>query len=122
MKRLILLMALVLGAATILQAKEITVRGKLQKTVESGGWLIVASDTKYLIINPANFQKNDWFKESTKVEAVGEVKEVMTAFMEGTPFEVKTMQPANQAVAVPAQDNRRVTRVMVVGDSIVQAQ
>ena len=121
MKRLLLLMALVLGAATILQAKEITVRGKLQKTVESGGWLIVASDTKYLILNPKNFQSNAWFKESTNVEAVGEVKEVMTTFMEGTPFEVRTMQPEDQAVATPGE-NRRVTRVMIVGDSIVQAQ
>jgi uncharacterized protein YggE len=127
MKRLIFItsvLALMLGAATVLQAKEITVRGKLQKTVESGGWLIVSGDTKYLILNPTNFQKNPWFKESTNVEAVGEVKEVMTTFMEGTPFEVKTMQPADQAqaVATPAQDNKRVTRVMVVGDSIVQAQ
>jgi uncharacterized protein YggE len=116
-------MALVLGAATILQAKEITVRGKLQKTAESGGWLIVASDGKYLILNPANFQKNAWFKESTNVEAVGEVKEVMTTFMEGTPFEVKTMQPADQAVATPGPEgNRLLTRVMIIGDSIVQAQ
>ena len=126
MKRLLIIMALVLGAATILQAKEITVRGKLQKTVESGGWLIVAApDTKYLILNPRDFQTNDWFKESTRVEAVGEIKEVMTSFMEGTPFEVKSMKPTdqNQAVATPAQnDNKRVTRVMVVGDSIVQAQ
>src|SRR6185369_13638627 len=125
MKRLLFItsiLALVLGAATVLQAKEITVRGKLQKTVEAGGWLIVG-DTKYLILNPANFQKNDWFKESTKVEAVGEVKEVMTTFMEGTPFEVKTMQPADQAVASPgASENKRLTRVMVVGDSVVQAQ
>jgi len=123
MKRLLIIMALVLGAATILQAKEITVRGKLQKTVESGGWLIVAGDTKYLILNPRNFQGNAWFKESTNVEAVGEVKEVMTTFMEGTPFEVKTMQPADQAVATPGRDeNRRVTRVMVAGDSRIQAQ
>lgn len=123
MKRLLLLMALVLGAATILQAKEITVRGKLQKTVESGGWLIVSGDTKYLILNPRNFQNNPWFKESTNVEAVGEVKEVMTTFMEGTPFEVKTMQPVDQAVATPGRDeSRRVTRVMITGDSIIQAQ
>ena len=123
MKRLLLITALILGAATILHAKEITVRGKLQKTVESGGWLIAASDDKYLILNPRNFQSNAWFKESTNVEAVGEVKEVMTTFMEGTPFEVKTMQPADQAVATPgSNDNRRVTRVMIVGDSIVQAQ
>ena len=124
MKRLLIIMALMLGAATILQAKEITVRGKLQKTAESGGWLIVAaSDTKYLILNPVKFQDNPWFKEATRVEAVGEIKEVMTSFMEGTPFEVKSMQPADQAVTTPGGDNnRRVTRVMVAGDSIVQAQ
>ena len=130
MKRLLLItsvMAVILATATVLHAKEITVRGKLQKTVEAGGWLIVSGDTKYLILNPSNFQSNPWFKESTNVEAVGEVKEVMTAFMEGTPFEVKSMQPvdrtADQAVATPGRDdNRRVTRVMVAGDSIVQAQ
>ena len=125
MKRLQLMtgvLALILAATTVLQAKEITVRGKLQKTVEANGWLIVSNDTKYLILNPRNFQGNAWFKESTNVEAVGEVKEVMTTFMEGTPFEVKSMQPADQAVATPARDDRRVTRVMVAGDSIIQAQ
>src|SRR5918993_2654400 len=95
MKRLLLItsvMAVILGTATILHAKEITVRGKLQKTVEAGGWLIVSGDTKYLILNPKNFEGNAWFKEATNVEAVGEVKEVMTTFMEGTPFEVKSMK------------------------------
>jgi uncharacterized protein len=126
MKRLLLtisLMALILGAATVLQAKEITIRGKLQKTVESGGWLIVANDTKYLILNARSFQSHAWFKESTNVEAVGETKDVMTTFMEGTPFEAKTLQPVDQAAASPGRDdNRRVTRVLVAGDSIVQAQ
>ena len=124
MKRLLLItsvMAVILGTATVLHAKEITVRGKLQKTVEAGGWLIVKDDTKYLILNPKNFDSNDWFKVGTNVEAVGEVKEVMTTFMEGTPFEVKSMRPldkADQAAITPG----RLTRVMVVGDSIVQAQ
>ena len=126
MKRLLTItgaVALLLAVTTILHAKEITVRGKLQKTVESGGWLIAASDAKYLILNAKNFQSNSWFKESTKVEAVGETKEVMTTFMEGTPFEAKSMQPIDQAVATPAQnDNRRLSRVMVSGDSIVRAQ
>ena len=128
MKRLLLIttvMAVILGTATVLHAKEITVRGKLQKTVEAGGWLIVSGDTKYLILNPKNFQSNEWFKEATNVEAVGEVKEVMTTFMEGTPFEVKSMKPVDkvdQAVATPGRDDRRVTRVMITGDSIVQAQ
>ena len=126
MKRTLLIagvVALVLASATILHAKEITVRGKLQKTVEAGGWLIVASDAKYLILNAKNFQSNSWFKESTSVEAVGETKDVMTTYMEGTPFEAKSMQPVEQNVATPGRDdNRRVTRVMVAGDSIVQAQ
>lgn len=127
MKRLFLIpamMALVLGAATVLNAKEITVRGKLQKTAEAGGWLIVARDTKYLLLNAKDFQSNSWFKESTNVEAVGETKDVMTTFMEGTPFEAKSLKPyEQQATATPGSgDNRRVTRVMVAGDSIIQAQ
>jgi uncharacterized protein len=126
MKRTLLItgvVAFVLASATVLHAKEITVRGKLQKTVEAGGWLIAASDAKYLILNAKTFQSNAWFKESTNVEAVGETKDVMTTFMEGTPFEAKSMQPIEQNVATPGRDeNRRVTRVMVAGDSIVQAQ
>jgi uncharacterized protein len=126
MKRLFLIstiVAIVLGAATASYAKEITIRGKLQKTVEEGGWLIAARDAKYLLLNAKTFQNNSWFKESTGVEAVGETKEVMTTFMEGTPFEAKSVKPVEQQAATAgAQDNRRVTRVMVAGDSIVQAQ
>src|SRR5215211_1943583 len=106
MKRLLLIgavMALVLGTATALHAKEITIRGKLQKTVEAGGWLIVNEGGKYLILNAKNFQNNAWFKESTGVEAVGETKDVMTTFMEGTPFQAKSIQPVDQAVATPAR-------------------
>jgi uncharacterized protein len=124
MKRTLILtglVAVILATATILNAKEITIRGKLQKTAEAGGWLIVGGDAKYLILNAKNFQSNGWFKEATNVEAVGETKDVMTTFMEGTPFEAKSMQPVDQATATP-NDNRRVTRVMVAGDSIVQAQ
>jgi len=125
MKRLFLftgVMAVVLSTAAVLHAKEITVRGKLQKTVESGGWLIVEREAKYLILNAKNFQNNSWFKESTNVEAVGETKEVMTTFMEGTPFEAKSMKPVGQAAVTSGRDDRRVSRVMVTGDSIVQAQ
>ncbi len=127
MKRLILItgvIAVVLSATTILHAKEITVRGKLQKTVEAGGWLVVERDAKYLILNSKDYQKHEWFKEGTNVEAVGETRDVMTTFMEGKPFEAKSMKPIeDQGVATPGRDdNRRVSRVMVVGDSIVQAQ
>ncbi|HEU4934445.1 MAG TPA: SIMPL domain-containing protein [Pyrinomonadaceae bacterium] len=125
MKRLFLLttvMALVLGAATASHAKEITVRGKLQKTVEAGGWLIVNRDSKYLLLNAKDFQNNSWFKESTNVEAVGETKEVMTTFMEGTPFEAKSLKPLDQQAVTTGGNDRRVTRVNVTGDSIIQAQ
>ena len=126
MKRLFFIpamLALVLSAATFTCAKEITVRGKLQKTAEAGGWLIVNRDSKYLLLNAKDFQNNSWFKESSNVEAVGETKEVMTTFMEGTPFEAKSLKAVEQQAATAAGgDNRRVTRVNVVGDSIVQAQ
>lgn len=106
-------------------AKEITVRGKLQKTVEHGGWLIAATKQKYLILNAQRFQSESWFKESTEVEATGEVKtDVMTMYMEGTPFEVRTMQPVQQggSNSQTATATRSTTRVMVSGDSLVQAQ
>lgn len=125
MKRLLLItgiIALVIGTANVLHAKEITVRGKLQKTVEAGGWLIVSGETKYLILNARNYQSNDWFKESTNVEAVGETKDVMTTYMEGTPFEAKSMKPIDQQAVTPGRDDRRATRVMITGDSTVQAQ
>lgn len=125
MKRLFLLttmMALVLGTAIASHAKEITVRGKLQKTVEAGGWLIVNRDNKYLLLNAKDFQSNSWFKDATNVEAVGETKEVMTTFMEGTPFEAKTLKAVDQQAVTSGSSDRRVTRVNVVGDSIIQAQ
>src|SRR2546428_12977442 len=78
-------------------AKEITVRGKLQRTVEAGGWVLVADKQKYLILNPQKFQKEKWFKEGTAVEATGETKAAMTIYMEGTPFEVRSMRPFEQS-------------------------
>lgn len=109
-------------------ATEVTVRGRLQKTVEPGGWLIVSDGHKYLILNAQRFQKESWFKEAAEVEASGDTKsDVMTTFMEGTPFEVRSMRPLAQGLAVGNQavtggDPRRLTRVTVSGDSIVQAQ
>ena len=109
-------------------APEITLRGRLQKTVEPGGWLIVADGQKYLLLNAQRFQKESWFKEATEVEATGETKsDVMTTYMEGTPFEVRSLRPLAQGPAggnqaVSGGDTRRLTRVTVSGDSIVQAQ
>jgi uncharacterized protein YggE len=129
MKRLLIaacVIAVVLSTAGALVAKEITVRGRLQKTVESGGWLINEGKGKYLILNARDFQKESWFKESTEVEAVGNTKpDVLTSQMEGVPFEVSSMHPVEPKQAssgIVTGDARRLTRVLVAGDSIVQAQ
>ncbi len=108
-------------------AKEMTIRGRLQPTVEPGGWVIVSDNQKYLILNQQRFRNESWFKEANEVEAVGDTKpDVMTTYMEGTPFEVRTMRPL---AAGPAAEQAKgqsgsgeLTRVIVSGDSIVQAQ
>lgn len=116
--------ALVAVFATQVFAKEITVHGRLQRTVEAGGWVIVSGDQKYLILNAQRFQNEKWFAEGNEVEAVGETKSgVMTIYMEGTPFEVRTMRPLAQGGSGGNQnESRSITRVMVTGDSIVSAQ
>ena len=103
-------------------AKEMTVRGRLQRTVEAGGWVIAAGNQKYLILNAQRFQNEKWFAEANEVEAVGETKDVMTTFMEGTPFEVRTMRPLAAGGSGNQNDSRSLTKVLVTGDSIVSAQ
>ncbi len=106
-------------------AREITVRGSLQRTVEAGGWLIVDQGNKYLLLNSQRFQSESWFKEGMQVEAIGEPKpDVVTTQMEGTPFEVRSMRPINQSAnqTVTGGSSKRITKVTVMGDSVVQAQ
>ncbi len=104
-------------------AKEITVRGKLQQTVEPGGWVINTGNEKYLILNKQKFQNEDWFKEQTSVEATGEIKDVMTTYMEGKPFEVRLMHPVQDRDATNSGPNPSgVTRVLVIGEAMVNAQ
>lgn len=115
----VILVALLAGPG---YAKETTVRGRLQKTVESGGWLIVSGSQKYLILNAPRFQSETWFAESNEVEAQGETKsDVMTIYMEGTPFEVSMMRPLQGSLVRTQTESRALTRVLVTGDSIVQA-
>jgi len=106
---------------TEIVAKEVTIRGRLQPTVEAGGWIINANDGKYLILNAQRFQSENWFAEATQVEAVGETKTgVVTTYQEGTPFEARTMAPVG-ASAVQTE-LKGLTKVAVTGDSIIQAQ
>src|SRR2546425_70127 len=88
-KTLVVLSAFALCAlfATQAWAKDITIRGRLQKTVEAGGWVILAEKQKYLILNAQKYANEKWFAEGSEVEATGEIKSgVMTIYMEGTPF------------------------------------
>ena len=101
-----------------------TLRGRLQRTVEAGGWLVVENNQKYLLLNAQRFQNEHWFKEGVEVEAVGETKNVMTIYMEGTPFEAQSLRPlaTQEGQQIVPGGDRRVTRVVVSGDSLVQAQ
>jgi uncharacterized protein YggE len=105
-------------------AKELTVQGRLQRTVEPGGWVIAAGTQKYLILNSQRFQNEQWFAEGNEVESVGDTRpDVVTTQMEGTPFEARTMRPLAQGGSGGSQNELRgLTKVSVTGDSIVQAQ
>lgn len=118
-------LALIALVAAQAWAKEITVRGRLSQTVEAGGWLIVADTEKYLVLNAANFQNEAWFRVNEEVEAKGETRPgTITTYQEGTPFEVRSMRPVGggQVKATEGGDARRLTRVHLIGDAIVQAQ
>lgn len=108
-------------ATTIGTGSDRTVRGRLQRTVEAGGWLIVDGTQKFLLINAHRFQNESWFKEGVEVEAIGETKEVMTVYMEGTPFEAQSLKLAQAGQQVTSPD-RSKTRVTVSGDSIVHVR
>ena len=116
--------ALVALLSTQVFAMEMDVRGRLQRTVEAGGWLIVSGEQKYLILNAQRFQNEKWFAEGNEVEAVGDTKSgVVTIYMEGTPFEVRTMRPlAPGGSGANQSELRGITKVMVTGDSIINAQ
>src|SRR2546430_3226255 len=87
-------------AAAQTTTKELTVVGRLTPTVEAGGWLIVADYGKYLILNARAYQGEAWFREGSAVEATGEVRQdVMTAQMEGVPFQVRSMRARGRGAA-----------------------
>ena len=118
--------------------KEITIEGRLARTVEAGGWLIVADYGKYLILNSRQFQSEPWFREGATVQATGEARQdAVTIYQEGMPFQARTMRARGRAPSGAAQPGgnqggnqggasavagRSVTRVVVTGDATVRAQ
>ena len=124
-------LALALAPSVAAQAtgrgERLTVEGSLARTVESGGWVINASSSKYLILNPQRFQSESWFREGAAVVAEGETKpDVVTTFQEGMPFEVRTMRPQRQDELGARGDapgaGRGLTRVTVSGDAVVESR
>jgi uncharacterized protein YggE len=109
-------------------AKEITVRGQLARTVEAGGWLIVADTdeqtTKYLLLNAKRFQNESWFRAGVTVDATGETKpDAITIYQEGVPFEARTLQQVGSSSAHQgALKAKGPTRVIVSGEAVVQAE
>src|SRR5919202_5279088 len=78
--------------------KEITIEGRLARTVEAGGWLIVADYGKYRILNSRQFQSEPWFREGSAVEATGEARQdALTIYQEGMPFQARTMRARGRA-------------------------
>ncbi|MDT7543321.1 MAG: uncharacterized protein QOE33_3225 [Acidobacteriota bacterium] len=121
--------ALCLSIAAVAAAQEVTVRGRLGRTVEAGGWTLVAAKQKYLVINAAKWKDESWFREGAEVEATGSVhRDVVTTQMEGTPFEARTMGPmgaapdASDGAAQQQLKMNGVTRVVVTGDSLVRSR
>ncbi|HEX7177017.1 MAG TPA: SIMPL domain-containing protein [Pyrinomonadaceae bacterium] len=125
----------VFAAQAAAASKEITVRGQLRPTVESGGWVIVAGEQKYLLINADRFKGESWFRKDAEVEAVGETKNAITIYMEGTPFEARTLRPTGKRAeeSAAASGNgaltggaaaavAELTRITVSGEATVQAQ
>jgi uncharacterized protein YggE len=96
-------LALALAAQAAARQGEITIEGRLARTVEAGGWLIVSDAGKYLILNPRNYQSQTWFREGATVEATGEARQgVVTVFQEGVPFQVRTMRGKGRGASQPA--------------------
>jgi uncharacterized protein YggE len=96
---------LALAANAVRAQGEITVEGRLTRTTEAGGWLISADAGKYLILNARRFQSEAWFREGTVVVATGSVSnDTMTTYMEGLPFQVRTLRPRKGGAPNPNGD------------------
>ncbi|HEV2706515.1 MAG TPA: SIMPL domain-containing protein [Pyrinomonadaceae bacterium] len=131
-------LTLSLAVQSFAASRDLTLTGRLARTVEAGGWLVVTEGgEKYLILNARRFSGESWFREGARVIAEGETKEdAVSIHMEGTPFEARTLRPqrtqtagdnggsGDGAQARPITDGRAagLTRVSVTGEALVQSQ
>ena len=77
-----------------LEPGEIVLEGQLERTVETGGWVLKTKTQTYLLLAVDNFRTKSWFEEDARVRAIGqEAPDVITIFMQGTPFRVRELEP-----------------------------
>ena len=77
-----------------LEPGEIVLEGRLERTVEKGGWVLKTETQTYLLLAVESFRDESWFKEGARVRAIGqEVSDMVTIFMQGTPFRVRELGP-----------------------------
>lgn len=68
--------------------------GTLAPTVEAGGWVLNTETGAYLLLGIAEHREEPWFKEGARVKVTGkESPDTITIFMQGTPFQVESMEP-----------------------------
>ena len=73
-------------------------RGTLAQTVEEGGWLLKTTGKEYLLLSISSYRNEPWLREGAGVEVKGrEMTDVMTIYMQGTPFRVSAMKPSSPA-------------------------
>jgi uncharacterized protein YggE len=114
---------LVSCAGHALAAEEITIRGRLAPTVEAGGWLVVTTREKYLLLNAERWRSESWFRAETEVEATGETRPgTITVYQEGVPFAARTLRPTGGGQQDVTSGVSGLTRVVVTGNALVQAQ
>ena len=77
-----------------LEPGEIVLEGWLERTVERGGWVLKTETQTYLLLAVESFRTESWFEEGTRVRTIGrEAPDVITIFMQGTPFRVRELGP-----------------------------
>ncbi len=68
--------------------------GRLQPTVEAGGWVLETEQGTYLLLSIGEYREESWFQEGARVKVKGkESPDTITIFMQGTPFQVEEMEP-----------------------------
>jgi len=76
---------------------EVTIVGTLKPTVEPGGWILDTAEGEFLLLRLVAFTDRAWFKSGNRLRARGRVdREVLTTFMQGTPFLVNELEPGRK--------------------------